>query len=70
MKILTIKPGTKIRTKQYKREWGDRLNMEGFVVGSGRQTGWIRIEVTGYRFDVHPKEIEVIKLPKKFNAWK
>ena len=73
MKILTIKPGTKIRTKKYERIWVDKfLNQEGIVIGAGHESGWIRIQVLGTKFDVVPQEIELVKplKLKRFSAWK
>lgn len=73
MKILTYKPGTKIRTKKkMKRNWNrSYLNKEGVVVGAGDSSGCIKVKVLNITFDVRPEEIELIKplRLKKFSAW-
>ncbi len=77
MKMLTIKPGTKVRTKskinQLKRRyWSVAFcNSWGTVVGTGKP-GMIKISMRGHIFDVWPEELVLnkpIKL-KKFSAWK
>ncbi len=75
MKILTIKPGTKIRTKQGGRPWNKALlNKEGVVVGSSHYDSprMITVRVLGDVFSLYSDEFELIKplRLKKFSAWK
>lgn len=76
MKIITFKPGTKIRTKKHKRGWATGyLNKEGVVIGaSPANFGMIRVILNefGGPFDVYPEEIELIKpfKLKRCRPWK